>query len=307
MTNKKDKTITKKSTINNKKSKKKNNISSKDIEDKKVVKKCEINKNKIFKFILLVILIIIFLYSVISLILNQIDYYRNKRDSENLIDEVVLPNDSIDNIGEPSILEEEIPKEERPNINPETVKIDFNKLLKTNGDIKAWMMFNRMYINNPVVQSSDNDYYLSRNFYRNKSEIGTLFFDHRNKSFDDKNLVIFGHSTIDKSMFGSLSDVFKSGFFNRENADIIYFYDTNNNLIKYQIFSYYTIEKEEYYIKTNFKNNNDFQEWINTIVSRSLTNRGISVTTNDKILTLSTCAGSRGTSNRRVIHAKRIQ
>ena len=74
------------------------------------------------------------------------------------------------------------------------------------------MMFNRMYINNPVVQSTDNEYYLTHNFYKRKSEIGTIFMDFRNKSFDDRNIVLFGHSTIDKSMFGSLSDVFKDGF-----------------------------------------------------------------------------------------------
>lgn len=124
-------------------------------------------------------------------------------------------------------------------------------------------MFNRLYINNPVVQSTDNEYYLTHNFYKRKSEIGTIFMDFRNKSFDDRNIVLFGHSTIDKSMSGSLSDVFKDGFFNRENADIIYFYDDNNNLIKYQIFSFYTIESEEYYIKVNFRNDSEFVSLLN--------------------------------------------
>ena len=130
--------------------------------------------------------------------------------------------------------------------------------------------------------------------------------DYRNSSFNDRNVIIFGHSTIDKSMFGSLSDVFKKGYFDIPNADIIYFYDTSNNLLKYQIFSYYTIEKEEYYIKTNFSSDESFQEWVDTIRYRSIGNRNIEVGVNDKILTLSTCAGSRGTKTRRVIHAKRI-
>ena len=277
------------------------------LKDNNVIKKYKFNKNKCIRFVLLVLLSCVFLYSVTSLVLNQIDYYRNRRDSQRLIDEVVLPNDSVDNIGEVNENENEELPEDRPVINPLSVRIDFNKLLSTNGDVKAWMMFNSMYVNNPVVQSSDNEYYLNHNFYGKNSEIGTIFMDYRNNSFDDRNVVLFGHSTIDKSMFGSLSDVFKSGFFDRENADIIYFYDVNNNLIKYQIFSYYTIESEEYYIQTRFSSDDKFQEWINTVKSRSFGNRGIEVTSSDKILTLSTCAGSRGTSKRRVVHAKRIQ
>ena len=241
----------------------------------------------------------------------------NIKESKVLLDEIekrnslkdnnVIKKYSVDNIGEVNENENEELPEDRPVINPLSVRIDFNKLLSTNGDVKAWMMFNSMYVNNPVVQSSDNEYYLNHNFYGKNSEIGTIFMDYRNNSFDDRNVVLFGHSTIDKSMFGSLSDVFKSGFFDRENADIIYFYDVNNNLIKYQIFSYYTIESEEYYIQTRFSSDDKFQEWINTVKSRSFGNRGIEVTSSDKILTLSTCAGSRGTSKRRVVHAKRIQ
>lgn len=273
--------------------------------DKKFIKKYKLNKYKCVRFLLIVILLGVFIYSVSTLVMSQIDYYRNKRDSQKLIDEVVLPNDSADNIGESD--DDDSSSLERPEVNPLSVKIDFNKLRNTNRDIKAWMMFNRMYVNNPVVQSKDNEYYLNRSFYGKSSELGTIFMDYRNKSFDDKNVVLFGHSTIDKSMFGSLSDVFKNDFFDRENADKIYFYDVNNNLIQYQIFSYYTIDSEEYYIQTYFSSDSKFQEWLDTIKSRSFSNRGIEVTTSDKILTLSTCAGSRGTTKRRVIHAKRIQ
>ena len=45
-------------------------------------------------------------------------------------------------------------------------------------------------------------------------------------SFNDRNVVLFGHSNLDRSMFGSLNDVFKEGFFDTPNADIIYIFDT---------------------------------------------------------------------------------
>ena len=106
------------------------------------------NKNKCFKVVLIAILSCIFVYSIYTLIKNQLDMYRNRRDSQKLVDEVVIPNeDNINNLEEKEITE----SEERVVLNPEDVKIDFNKLKATNSDIVAWMMFNNMYINNPVV------------------------------------------------------------------------------------------------------------------------------------------------------------
>ena len=110
--------------------------------------------------------------------------------------------------------------------------------------------------------------------------------DYRNASWEDKNVVLFGHHTPNNTMFGSLSDVFKKEFFDTENADIIYIFDTNHNLRKYQIFSYYVIESEEYYITTSFGSTKDYQEFLKTIKSRSYGNRGVNVTTNDKIINL---------------------
>lgn len=276
---------------------------SEDIKDNKTyIKRYKFNKEKFVRYLLIFILSCVFIFSVTKLVLNQIDMFRNRRDSKNLVKEVIKwPSfDGFDkeNNGEAS--------EGEKVINPEEVRVDFNRLKTTNPDTIGWMMFNNMAVNNPVVHTGDNEYYLYHNFYKKDSEIGTLFMDHRNKSFDDRNVVIFGHSTIDRTMFGSLSDVFKSGFFNKENADIIYFYDTNNNLLKYKIFSYYTIESEEYYITTNFKSDESFGEFLNVIKGRSIGKLNVDVNVSDKIVTLSTCAGSRGSTKRRVIHAKRI-
>ncbi len=189
----------------------------------------------------------------------------------------------------------------------EDMKIDFAKLKQTNKDIVGWMVFNNKYINNPLVQTSDNEYYLNHSFKNKENSVGAIFMDYRNTSWEDKNVVLFGHHTPNNTMFGSLSDVFQKDFFDKETADIIYIFDTKHNLRKYQIFSYYVIESEEYYITTSFGSTNEYKEFLNTIRRRSFGNRGINVTTSDKILTLSTCAGPHGTTKRRVIHAKLIK
>ena len=99
-----------------------------DNNDKPVHIKYKLNKKKILKCVLLIILSSIFVYSITSLALNQIDYYRNKKDSKKLIDEVIFPNESIDNLSEAK--EEDELKEERSAINPENLSVDFNKLKK---------------------------------------------------------------------------------------------------------------------------------------------------------------------------------
>ena len=129
--------------------------------------------------------------------------------------------------------------------------------------------------------------------------------DYRNFSFDDRNVVLFGHSMLDGSMFGSLREVFKDNFFNNKENNYIKIYTPEEGELTYQIFSYYITDVEEYYITTSFTEAS-FQEFIKTIVSRSERNFNVDVNSHDKILTLSTCSGTGGTSRRKVVHAKRI-
>lgn len=192
--------------------------------------------------------------------------------------------------------------------NEEKIKIDFPKLLTINKDTVGWIRANNGKINYPIVQTTTNTYYLDKSFEKKYNQAGAIFMDHRNRSsFEDKNVVLFGHSMLNKTMFGSLTDVWKKDFFEDKNNSIIKIVDANNNINEYEIFSYYTIDKEEYYIKTSFNSNAEFQTFLETIKSRSIKDFNISITTDDRILTLSTCSGTGGTNKRKVIHAKRTR
>lgn len=258
----------------------------------KTKRKLKPKYRKIIRFVLFCLFLGVFLFSTYRLFAFELELKENKEEVEELIDEFVEPPENYEEVEE--------------NDNIEEMKIDFNKLKETNSDIVGWLVFNNKYVNNPIVQSSDNEYYLNHSFKKKENSIGSIFMDYRNTSLEDDNVVFFGHHTPNNTMFGSLSDVFKTGFFEKENADILYLFDTNHQLHKYQIFSYYTIEMEEYYITTSFSSKNDFQEFLTTIKNRSFGNRNVQVSSKDKILTLSTCAGPHGTTKRRVIHAKRI-
>lgn len=251
---------------------------------KKVVLKKTQKELCVFLFLLLFFILIV---SLSKLFL----FHKDLRNEKDEIREIL--EDDIENYDE--VIDSE---------NIEDIKIDFESLKMKNQDIVGWLFFNHKLVNNPIVQTNDNEFYLDHSFKKNKNSIGSIFMDYRNQSLENQNIILFGHNTPNKTMFGSLEDVFQENYFEEENADIIYLFDTENNLRKYKIFSYYTIEKEEYYITTSFKNKNEYQKFLDTIKKRSIKNLNVEVSKKDKIITLSTCVGSGNTSKRRVIHAK---
>ena len=119
----------------------------------------------------------------------------------------------------------------------------------------------------------------------------------------DKNIVVYGHNRKDGSMFGSLKNILKKDWLSNVNNFIIPFI-TEKEKSQYQVFSVYKIEKESYYITTNFKNETEFQEFIDKVKSRSVKNFGITPRVGDSILTLSTCADN--DKYRVVLHAKKV-
>ena len=237
--------------------------------------------------ILLILLLLLFLFATYKIIRFYVDLHQNKKENEQLIEEVY----KVENVND-----------------EESITIDFSKLLTINKDVKGWIQYNDAIINYPIVQSKDNDYYLKKNIYKKYNQAGSIFMDYRNKGWDDQNVVLFGHNMSDQSMFGSLNAIIDNeDYFNQDEHHYIKIWNTNNELFTYQIFSIYTIEKEDYYITTSFSSKNSFQKFIDTMKKRSKKSFDVEVTTKDKILTLSTCMGSGGTSKREVIHAKRVE
>lgn len=184
------------------------------------------------------------------------------------------------------------------------INVNFKELLKKNSDTVGWINLNNTNINYPFVQSKDNEYYLSHSYDKSKNKAGWVFLDFRNnKNLSDKNNIIYAHSRLDKTMFGSLSKVLKKDWYTNKDNHIIRI-STPTIDTMWQIFSVYTIPEENYYITTSFKDNNDYQQFLDTIKKRSKFNFNTNLNTNDKIITLSTCYSN---TKRTVVHAKLIK
>ncbi len=239
---------------------------------------------KIIK-VIMIILLIILSYSIFNIVSWYMDNYKNK-EINYIVDEIINIDEDVNNQED------------------EKYNIDFNKLKEINNDVVAYVKVNNTNINHVVVKAKDNKYYLTHNLNKDYNRSGWIFMDYRNKlDGNDRNVIIYGHNTLDGSMFGTLRKVItKNWYTNPDNYLIDLVIDGEEK--KYQVFSTYSINVEDYYITTNFKNNNEFIKFINTLKKRSVYNYNVEINENDSILTLSTCAGSG--NKRMVLHAKEV-
>ena len=229
------------------------------------------------KKILLIILTIISIFSFAKIIIYYINSYQNKKTNQELIEKSI---EKIDN----------------------KHKINYSKI--NNEDVVGWIIMNQNKINYPILKSNDNNFYLTRDYNKKHNQSGSIFMDYRNNDFKDKNTVIYGHSMLDGTMFGSLREMFKKGYFDTKNNNYIKIYDLNSKEITYQIFSYYIIDTENYYITTTFTTEEQYKIFINKITKRSYKNFNIKIDTTDQILTLSTCSSN---NKRKVLHAVKLK
>ena len=181
----------------------------------------------------------------------------------------------------------------------ESLSINFDKLLEKNKRVVGWIMVKNTNVNYPILQYSDNDYYLTHSFDESYNGAGWIFLDYRNNYKElDNNTIVFGHGRKDGSMFGSLRNIYDDSW--RANKDnLIINYSTLTNNYRFQIFSAYTIHDTDDYMSIAYNN-----ELINRFIQRSAYDFNVEVNENDKILTLQTCYNE---SKKLVIHAKLIQ
>lgn len=185
------------------------------------------------------------------------------------------------------------------------LEVNFQDLLQKNSDTVGWIQVKGTNINYPIVQTTNNEYYLHHAFDKSENDAGWVFMDYRNNATTfDQNTIIYAHSRYNGTMFGSLKNILESSWYNDKNNYIIRLSTPTENTM-WQVFSVYTIEKESYYITPNFPSEEEYNQFLNTLKSRSSVNFSATVNPSDKVLTLSTCKDNFG--SRVVMHAKLIK
>lgn len=241
--------------------------------------------NRLFIWFMLILFGMVLIYS----IYNIFNWYIDGKDNKKIEEEIkkIIVED-----------EEEIIDENKLN------DVNLEALRSKNNEVVGFIKVNGTNIEYSVLKHKDNSYYLTHSFDKSYNKYGWIFANYENR-FDgtDRNITLFGHNMKNGSMFGSLKNVLTSDWQSKE-ENLKIFFITDEGKYAYEVFSTYKIYKEEFFAKSNFKNDNDFLEFIKTIKSRSNKNYNVEVTENDKILTLSTCY--KDNNYRVVLHAKRM-
>lgn len=171
--------------------------------------------------------------------------------------------------------------------------INFQELNAINEEIIGWIRIGALDLSYPVAQAADNDYYLHRTFERVDNFAGCIFLNCDNtRYFTDQNTIIYGHNMKNGSMFGTLKKFEEPGVYEKNPYFWIF---TPEFIYQYRIFSCSLVNKIGDPYRTRFTTE-DFQNFINTSMENSMVdNSGIEVTTEDRIVTLSTCTGDDST------------
>ena len=179
---------------------------------------------------------------------------------------------------------------------PEPVEcpVDFDQIMEECPDCYAWIRIPDTNIDYPIVQSpTDNTFYLDHNSYGDYEYAGAIFTENLNaKDFSDPNTVIYGHNMKNGSMFQNLHLFEDRAFMEEHSTFEVYLPD---RILTYQVFAAYNYDDRHLLQSFDFKDSRVFELYLEEIKNqRSMSaniDADVAVTSEDKIVTLSTCNG----------------
>ena len=88
----------------------------------------------------------------------------------------------------------------------ESFGISWENLRKINSQVAAWITIPGADISYPVVQGTDDEYYLNHNFRKAEDLFGCIFLEHNNKKdLTGSHSIIYGHNMEGNMMFANLN------------------------------------------------------------------------------------------------------
>ena len=168
--------------------------------------------------------------------------------------------------------------------------IDFDALRKINPDIIGWLYYEGTVIDYPVVQGENNDMYLSMLFDRTWGGCGTLFADCITEApFRQFNTIVYGHHMKDGTMFACLKELRDSEYCAKHPKLEL---TTPEGRFDLEIYAFLNEPADSNVYATNFPDEDEEgkQEYLDLINSLAAYVTNVSVSTQDRLVMLSTCA-----------------
>ena len=167
-------------------------------------------------------------------------------------------------------------------------RVDVTKIANVNSDLYCWLIVGYTGIDYPVVQTTNNDYYLSHSFEGKSYASGAIYTDFRNSRdiMENRNTVIYGHNMLDGSMFQPLLDFGRyQEYFKNGTIELI----TEDAMYCFEIFSAREEDPNSGYIETDFEDDEAWIEFLYEMQERSNFKKNFQFDAESRIVTLSTC------------------
>lgn len=249
--------------------------------ERKSAKNRKKGKGGIISTIVLIVALAVFCFSAFQLYQIFSGYHEGKKEYDEVRELAVTGDD------------EEDPQED--------FRVNFEELLGVNPDTVGWIRFypEPTTINYPLVQTDNNDLYLNKTFSANENTVGAIFVNcYNNADFNDKNTIIYGHRMKDSSMFHDLEKYQDESFW--KDNQYFYIYTPDGREITYHIYSAGIVKDTSDTYLTEFATDEDYQTFLENTKIAGAYDTGVEVTTDDVIVTLSTCTAA-SDDNRMVV------
>ena len=174
--------------------------------------------------------------------------------------------------------------------------LQVKQLQEQNADIVGWLEIENTNINYPVLQGTDNSYYMTHNYKKENSRNGSIFLDaNYNWNIASNNLLIYGHNLGNGMMFQELLKYEKESFY-REHPVIRF--TTAEEDAEYEIISvfksrvYHKSEKNvfRYYFFLNSESEEEYNQFVRNAKNASSYPIDATASYGDQLITLSTCS-----------------
>lgn len=185
------------------------------------------------------------------------------------------------------------------------LQVDFEGLRSLNGDLTAWLFIPALEVEYPVVQGSDNDYYLTHTFEKKENKAGAVFMDSKaSPEMTDYNTFLYGHNMKNGSMFGKLKNFVRDETLCE--GDPYFYLFTEKKNYKYLIISYYvTVDGgKTYFCPADAAGSSDY---LDLILKNSIYKTDRDFPKDAPLVTLSTCYGAAGGDQRFVVHGALVE
>ncbi len=151
-------------------------------------------------------------------------------------------------------------------------------------DAIGWLYIPNTSISYPVMQSDDNDYYLSHAYDGSYLKAGSVFLDHRceNRFMNPINIV-YAHNMKNGSMFAGVLNFTNSAYFDSHRYGWL---STPETVYRVDFFS---CAKGDWHDEL-YDGSMPVSQWITHIADRSAVFRDADFSENDRFISLSTCS-----------------